>query len=158
MSNSLIFLITREVVHQVQHQLFQDHAQASCPNFATEGLAGNGAGGVVRKQQAHTLILEEPLVLLEDGISGLGENLHQRSLIELVENSNHRQASDEFRDKAELDQILGLSLAQKLGVALCRQNTCFLGVLLRHRLETQGLLAHAPRRSGVPARRRRRRR
>ena len=45
-------------------------------------------------------------------------------------------------DEAELDQILGLCLAQQLCVALGRQNTHFLGFLVRKGLEAESFLAH----------------
>src|SRR5437667_2940124 len=35
----LDFLLAGEVEHEIEHQLFQDHTQAACPNFPGHGLA-----------------------------------------------------------------------------------------------------------------------
>ena len=65
------------------------------------------------------LHLEQALVLLDQRVLRLGQDLDQRVLVEVLERRDHRQAADEFRDQAELQQILRLDLAQDLaGAAL----------------------------------------
>ena len=93
-------------------------------------LIREAAGRILGKQKFHSLVLEEPLVLLEDGISGLGENLHQGRFIQLIENANDGEAPDKFGNEAEFNQVLRLRLAQQLGIALCRQNTHLLRFFL----------------------------
>src|SRR5262249_50871635 len=43
------------------------------------------------------------------------ENPDQRSLVELLERRDHRQTTDELGDEAELQEVLGLHLAQEIG-------------------------------------------
>ena len=59
------------------------------------------------------------LILLDQRVLRLGQDLDQRALVEVVQRGDHRQAADELRDQAELQQILGLDLAQdRAGPAL----------------------------------------
>ncbi len=73
------------------------------------------------KVSSNVLHLEQALVLLDQRVLRLGQDLHQRRLVEVLERRHDRQAADELRDQAELQQILGLDLAQDLaGAALVR--------------------------------------
>ena len=54
------------------------------------------------------LHLEQALILLDQRVLRLGEDLLERFLVEVLERRDDRQATaDEFRDEAELQQILG---------------------------------------------------
>ena len=55
---------------------------------------------------------------LRMALLGLGEDFDQRGFVELIEDAEDRQAPDELRDEAVLEQVLRLGLAQQLGVAL----------------------------------------
>src|SRR5712691_2912246 len=121
----LQFLLARQVEHQVQHKLFQDHAQPTRAHFASHSLAGDGAQSLVTKLQAYVLELEQALVLLDDGILGASENLNQRKLVKIFEHADDGQSSDKFRNQAELDQIFRLDFAEQLKVALARDRTIF---------------------------------
>ncbi len=70
--------------------------------------------------QLHAFHLEQLLELLGDGVLRLGEDLHQRRLVQFLERRDHRQAADELGDQAELDQVLGLDV----GAAACRCRPC----------------------------------
>ena len=54
------------------------------------------------------LHLEQALVLLDQRVLRLGQDLHQRRLVEVFERRDHRQTADEFRDQAELQQVFRL--------------------------------------------------
>src|SRR5690606_24641271 len=56
--------------------------------------------------------LEQLGILLGQGVFRLGENLHQRSLIQLVQRSQNRQATHELWNQTELDQIVRLDFTQ----------------------------------------------
>ena len=116
-SRSRTFLL-RQVIHQVEHQLFKDHAQSARANLAGQCLAGDGADGFLRKVQADILELEEALVLLDDRVARLGEDFDQRGLVQLIENAHDRQTTDELGNQAVLDEVLRLGLAEQLGVAM----------------------------------------
>ena len=78
------------------------------PTLRAMRLAGDGSQRIVGELQLHILELEEPLILLDDGVLRLGKNLDQRGFVQIVEHADHRQASDELGDQAELDQVLRL--------------------------------------------------
>src|SRR5208337_2447760 len=59
-------LVVGQVEHEVEHQLFEDHAQAARSNLAAQGLAGDGGGGFHGEVQADVFKFKEALVLLED--------------------------------------------------------------------------------------------
>ena len=129
------------MVHQVEHQLLEDHAQAARAHLAGHGLAGDGAGRLLRKVQADVFVLEEALVLLEDGVAGLGEDFDQRGFVELVEDAHDGQAADKLGNQAVLDEILRLGSAQQLGVAVgARGGLIGVGI---DGAEAQGLFADA---------------
>ena len=106
------FLIAGKVIHQVEHQLFEDHAQAARADFAMQGFLGDGLRCVVCEKQVNALIFKEFLILLEDSVARLGENLNQRSFVEFIENAHDRESSNKLGDQPELDQVLRLGLAQ----------------------------------------------
>ena len=106
----------------------------------------NGLRCFFCEKQSNAFIFKEFLVLLEDRVARLGENLDQRDFIELIENADDREASDKFGDETEFDQILWLSLAEKLGIALRANGPSLLSLillLLRKRLEAKSLLPDA---------------
>ena len=70
MSSSFdLFLVAGDVVHEVEHEFFKDHAQAACADLAVEGFAGDFAGGVVGPGDLDAFVVEEFGVLLEDRVA-----------------------------------------------------------------------------------------
>src|SRR5579863_226199 len=137
------FLLARQVEHEVEHQFFQNHAQAAGAHLARHGLAGNGAQRFIAELQANVFELEQALVLLDDGIFGAREDLDQREFIEIFEHTDDWQAADEFRDQPELDQVFRLDFAEQLEVALPGDGRVFFFGLFAA-AETQRLFADAP--------------
>src|SRR5271170_3775676 len=134
-------LLAGQVEHQVEHQLFQNHAQAASPYFARHGLPGNGSQRLVGKLQAHILELEQPLVLLDDRILRPSKNLNQRKFVEIFQHAHNRQASDKFRNQSKLDQVFRLNLAEQFEVALARDCDIFF-LCLFPSAEAERLLTH----------------
>ena len=54
---------------------------------------------------------------LTSAFFGCGQDRDQRVLVQILERRDDRQAADEFRDQAELQQVLGLELAEHLAHA-----------------------------------------
>ena len=89
------------------------------PQAAGAGVLGlghlgdleEGVGGELELGPFH---LEEPLVLLDQGVARLGQDLDQGVHVQRVERADHRQPADELGDHAELDQVVGGDLAQQL--------------------------------------------
>src|SRR5690606_16587638 len=104
----------RQGVHGVQQNRLDDGPQPARAGLALQCLARDGGQGVGAELQLHALHLEQLAELLGDGVLGLGEDLDQRRLVQLLERGDHGQAADELRDQAELDQVLRLDVGQHL--------------------------------------------
>src|SRR5579863_3597152 len=110
-------LLHWQVIHQLQHEVFEDHTQAARANFALKSQLRDGFESVVGEPEAHIFEFEEALVLLEQGVFRLGENLYQGALVEVAHDAGNREAADKFGDQAVANQIAGLHLLQQFGVA-----------------------------------------
>ncbi len=108
-----------DVVHGRLQHLFHDGAQPTGAGAAVDGLIGDGVQRFRRHLQLDTVHLEQPGVLLHQGVLRRGQDLHQRFLVQVGHRGDHRQTADEFRDQTELDQILRHDLGEVvLGVDL----------------------------------------
>src|SRR4029077_8075614 len=87
-------------------------AKAACTGLALDRLAGDRAKRLVGEGQFDILHLEQALILLHQRVLRIGENIFQRSLVEVFQRRYHRQAADEFRDQAVLQEILGLDVTE----------------------------------------------
>src|SRR2546422_680273 len=106
----------RDVVHQVEHHVFEDRAQAARARLAREGLARHRAQRAVGEAQPDVSELEQLLMLLDQRFLRLGQDVDERVLAELGQRRDHGQPADELRDQPELQQILGLHLVQPLAL------------------------------------------
>ena len=69
-------LLHWQVIHQFEHQIFQNHAKAACTDFALQREFGDGFDRVVREAQANVLKFEEALVLLEKRVGQRSLGFH----------------------------------------------------------------------------------
>src|SRR6478672_955632 len=130
-------LLIRYLIHEIEHQVFDDHAETAGADLALERRLGDRFERVVGEAQLHVLVLEELHVLPRDGVARLREDLDERRLVELVQRADDRQASDELGDEPVLDQVLWLELLERRAdVAMAKR--------LHVRLEPERLLADAP--------------
>ena len=106
------------MIHEVEHQLLKDHAQPACAHLTIQGFYRDRADSAIGKAQVHTFVIEEPLVLLENGITRFAQDFDECRLIQFVENTDDWQTSYKFGDEAELDQVLRLCLAEQLSITL----------------------------------------
>src|SRR4051812_40254298 len=106
-------LLIRHLIHQVEHQLFDDHTEAARADLAFERRFRNRFERVVGEAELHVLVLEEFHVLTRDRVARLREDLDERGAIELVQRADDRQAADELGNQAVLDQILRLELFER---------------------------------------------
>src|SRR5579872_97677 len=104
------FLLSRQRVHQVEHEIFDDHPQPARADLARQRQLRNGFERVVGELELHVLVLEQLLVLTRDGVARLREDLHQRGFVELVQRADHRQAPDELGNQPVLDEVFRLHL------------------------------------------------
>ena len=134
-------LVRGQMVHEVEHELFKDHAQAAGADLASHGFAGDGAGRILGEMQPDVFVLEEALVLLENGVARLGKDFDERGFIELVENAHDGQAADKLGNETVLDEVLRLGFAEQLGIAM-RARGGLIGVCIDG-AETESLFADA---------------
>src|SRR5882724_6134273 len=151
----LQLLLAGQMVHQVEHQLFQNHAQAAGSDFADHGLPGNGFERFVAELEPNVLELKEPLILFDDRILGTRQNFYQSEFVEFVEHADNGKAAYKFWDEAEFHQVLRLHVTQHFGggllVHLCRLSLQLCFCVRRLSFETETLLTEAPRNDFVEA-------
>src|SRR5438477_3573131 len=130
-------LLVRHLIHQVEHQVFDDHPEAACADPPFERRLRDRLERVVGEAELHVLVLEQLHVLPRDRVARLREDLDERRLVELVQRADDRQAADELGDEPVLDQVLRLELLQR-GADVAAAQRFHVG------LEAERLLADAP--------------
>src|SRR3990172_6366099 len=98
----------RQLVHDLEHDLFQDRPEPARAGAALERLARDRRHRVVGELQPHLLEVEVLLVLLGDRVLRLLEDADERRLVEVVERRDDRQPADELGDEPVLQEILRL--------------------------------------------------
>jgi hypothetical protein len=109
----LDLLVAGHVVHNVEHQFFEDHTQATRANFALQRLARNLAGRLIGPGDFYAFEIEQARILLQDRVTRASKNIDQRSFVQFVENAEYGQASNKLGDQTVLEKILRFSLAKK---------------------------------------------
>src|SRR5713226_5945107 len=122
------FALHGQVVHEFQHEVFENHAQAARANLALKSQLRDGLESVVGEAQADVFEFEEALILLEERVFRFGEDAHERALVEIVHDAGEGQAADKFGNQAVADQITRLHLLEQFGVALLRRGGSGIGV------------------------------
>src|SRR5690606_12458861 len=134
----------RNVEHGVEQDILQNGAQAPGTGLAGQRLVGDGLQGVAAHIQLDPFHFEQGAVLLDQGILGLHQNVHQGLAIELLQGSDHRQATDKLRDETVAHQVLRLDADQELadiGLVLlalhlgAEADAALLGAILNHLFE-----------------------
>src|SRR6266550_8360261 len=113
---------SRQVEHGLEQNAFENGTQAARAGLALDRLAGDRAESFVGEGQLDVLHLEQPLILFHQRILRIGQDLLQRSFVEILQRGDHRQAADELRDQAVLQQILRLDVTEDFaGTAIFRR-------------------------------------
>ena len=102
------FALGRQVVHELEHEVFENHAQAAGADLALQGKFRDGFERVIGEAQAHILKFEQSLILTDEGVLRFRQNLHQRGLVQIAQNADDRQTAHEFGNQAVADQVGGL--------------------------------------------------
>src|SRR5882672_6553933 len=112
----------RKIEHGLEQDAFENRAQSTRAGLALDRLAGDRAKRLVGEGQLDILHLEQPLILFHQRVLRIGQNLLQRSLVQIFQGRDDRQAADEFRDQAVLQEILGLDMTEDFtGAAIFRR-------------------------------------
>src|SRR5262245_60646505 len=107
------FLLVWHLIHEIQHQVFDDHPQPARADFALERRFRDGLERIVGEAELDVLVLEQLHVLTRDRVARLRQDLDERGLVELVQRAHHRQPTDELGNQPVLDQILRFELFQR---------------------------------------------
>src|SRR5216684_1536224 len=128
----------RQIEHGLQQDAFENRAQAARAGLAVDSLAGDRAKGLVGERQLDVLHLEQALILLHQRVLRIGQNLLQRSFVEILQRGDHRQAADELGDQAVLQEILGLDVTEDFAGAAILRRQHLRGKADRGRASTRG--------------------
>src|SRR5438105_2383846 len=101
--------------HRVEQCLFDDRLQRPRASPAQQRELGDRVERPLLEDELHVVQREELLVLLDERVLGLGEDAHDVLLVEVVQGDDDRQAADELRDEAVLQEVLRLEVLQGLG-------------------------------------------
>ena len=82
----------------MQEDFLQDRTQSSRPRAPHQRKICDLLERVSGELQLDAIDLEEPLVLLDKGVLGFGENLDECLAVELGDRREDREAPDELRD------------------------------------------------------------
>src|SRR5829696_3448597 len=102
----------------VEQCLLEDRAQTARAGLAVDRLVGDRLERLVGEDELDVVELEEALELLDQRVLGLGEDLDQVVLRELVDDRQDRKTADELGDQAVLHEVLGEHLLEGLAGVL----------------------------------------
>ena len=88
------------------------------PVSRSSALSAIDVSDVVGEDELDAVEGEEALELLDERVARLGQDRDQVVARELVDGRDHRQAADELRDQAVLDEVLGQALLEDLAGVL----------------------------------------
>src|SRR5215831_19408336 len=112
----LDLLFRRQEVHRIEKDLFEDHHQTARTDLALVRLVCDRSKGGVCELKTNIVELELSLILPDESVLRFGKDRNKCLFIELVQCSDHRQAADEFRDQAIVDEVLGFKTFESLDV------------------------------------------
>ncbi len=142
-------VVRRHLEHDRPEHLFHDGAQAASTGLAKHGEVGDGLERIVVELELDAVDLEHALVLANEGVLRLGQDVHERDLVELGDRGDDGKAADELGDEPELVQVFRQHLAEQVHVVV---------LAVQRGAESDALLARALRDDLLEARRTRRRR
>src|SRR2546426_2014726 len=104
-----------DLEHRVEQGLFDDRLQRARTGAAQQRQLRDRIERSLLEDELDVVEREELLVLLDERVLGLGEDAHDVLLVEVVQGDDDRQAADELRDEAVLQEVLRLQVLQGLG-------------------------------------------
>src|SRR5271170_4036888 len=88
--------------------------RAARPGLSLYRLPGDGAERLLCKAEVDALHLEQPIVLLDQGVLRLDQDALQRRLVEIFKCGKRWQAPNELWNQTVFQQVLRLDLAEDL--------------------------------------------
>ncbi len=106
--------IRGDLIHNLRHHALHHGAQTTGANLAVQRLLGNGFQRLGLKLQLNAIKFQKLLILLDQSILRFGENPHHILFGEALETGNHGKPSNQLRNDAEFQDIVGLHLCKQL--------------------------------------------
>src|SRR5579883_134509 len=116
-----------QLIHGIEQHRLQDRAQAAGARLALHGPMGNRLQRIVAELELGPLHLEQPPILLGQGVLRVRQNGHQRTLVELIERRNDRKPADELRDEAVFDEVFRLHVMEEIAAVRAYVDVAHLG-------------------------------
>src|SRR5439155_10917291 len=92
-------LARRELEHHVEQRALDDRAQAARAGLACQRLLGDLPERLLGEDELDRVVGEEALVLPRQRVLGLGQDLDEILLLQLVHRGDDREPADELRDQ-----------------------------------------------------------
>ena len=108
----LNLLLRRGIIHNIQHHVFKDGTQSPSAGFLVKGFPCDRSECAFRELELHLLEGEQFLILFRERVSRLGQDSNEGAFIQLIQGSDDRQPTDEFRDQAVLEESLPAELSR----------------------------------------------
>ena len=103
-----------QLVQDVEHHFLDDRPQAAGADVLLVGLVGDQFQGAVGEIHLGVLHGEQGLVLLDQGVLGLGQDADQGPFVQRTQGRHHRQTADELGDHAELQDVVAGDAGQQI--------------------------------------------
>src|SRR6266851_962116 len=103
-----------DLEHRVEQRLFDDRLQSARTGAPKQGQLSDRIERSLLEHELDIVQREELLVLLDQGVLGLGEDAHDVLLVKVVQRDDDRQAADELGDESVLQEVLRLQLLERL--------------------------------------------
>ena len=92
------FFESGEIEHEVCHDALHDGAEATCTEMVFDGAVDDEVEGLGGELEGNVVHAKELLILLDEGVLGLGEDTAQGLAIEGLEGGEDRESAHEFGD------------------------------------------------------------
>ena len=89
------------------HDIFEDAAETARAGFAFHGELSDSEESIIGELEVDAIDFEHFSVLFDEAIFRFGEDSNERIFVEGIEGSDDGEASNEFRDDTELEEVFG---------------------------------------------------
>ena len=113
------FLI-RQIVHDVQHDFFDDRAQAARPGVFLHRPTRNGPQRLVGEVELAVLHAEQALILPHQSVLRFGQHADHAVFIQRRQGTRDRQPANQFGNQPVLQNVVTGDLRQQFGQAAIR--------------------------------------
>src|SRR4030088_2924472 len=89
----------RQIEHGFEQDAFENRTQAARAGLALHRPSSDRAKSLIGERQLEVLHLEQPLILLHQRVLRIGQDLLERSFVEILQRGDHGQAARGARER-----------------------------------------------------------